>query len=83
MTTNLPTVLEAADTPQQAQEVIQRLLAGQTWTSDELMGNRTEPAFDTLFRDYFHGNIEPGLNVLITRLAYPCDGGTLFIERTK
>lgn len=78
---------ETADSAGEAREAIERLLTGVMWTpedADEIGGDRTEPAYTALVREAFRGDIDRGLlNLPDDRITFPCDDGTLTVERER
>jgi hypothetical protein len=66
---------------------IESILSCATWTpegADELGGEETEPAYVALVRDEFDGDIVNGLiRLRFEPFTFPCDDGTLRMERER
>ena len=76
---------EVAGSPEEAREIIERLLTITTITPDdaeEYGGDQTEPAYEVLARDIFGSEILAGLSALHEDIKQRCDDGTLTVRRT-
>ena len=77
----------SADSVEEARAVIESILSCATWTpeeADELGGEQTEPAYVALVREAFEGDIVNGLiSLSYGGISFPCDEGTLRIERER
>jgi hypothetical protein len=80
-------VWASADSAEEARAAIEGILASDTWTpegAEELGGEETEPAYVALVREAFEGDIVNGLSSLRHGgSTFPCDEGTLRIERER
>jgi hypothetical protein len=80
-------IWESADSAEEARAAIERILASDTWTpegAEEYGGEETEPAYVALVREEFNGDIVNGLiSLSYGGITFPCDEGTLRIERER
>jgi hypothetical protein len=80
-------VWESADSAEEARAAIESILSSHTWMpegAEEYGGEETEPAYVALVREAFEGDIVNGLMSLrYGRITFPCDEGTLRIERER
>jgi len=77
----------SADSAEEARAAIEGILASDTWTpegAEELGGEATAPAYVALVREAFEGDIVDGLiGLRCGGITFPCDEGTLRIERER
>jgi hypothetical protein len=80
-------IRESADSVEEARAAIESILSCATWTpedADELGGEETEPAYIALVREEFDADIVSGLiSLRHGGITFPCDEGTLRIERER